>query len=182
LTPAASACSRDDFTRECLGLIVDTSLLGVRVARELNAIIEQRGRPCMLVSDNGTEFTSRAILAWSEDLAVEWHYIAPGKPMQNAFAESFIGRLRDEYLNEHLFRGLNDARQIIKGWRHDYNHQRPHTSLAGLTPAEFAKRSNEDEPRTELTYQWVPIGGRVRSAQSNRPVPSVPTLTLGSHW
>jgi putative transposase len=140
----------DDFTRECLGLIVDTSLSGVRVARELNAIIEQRGRPCMLVSDNGTEFTSRAILAWSEDLAVEWHYIAPGKPMQNAFAESFIGRLRDECLNEHLFRGLNDARQIIKGWRHDYNHRRPHTSLAGLTPAEFAKRSNEDANRTNI--------------------------------
>jgi len=143
----------DDFTRECLGLVVDTSLSGARVARELSAVIDQRGRPCMVVSDNGTEFTSKAILAWSEDQAVEWHYIAPGKPMQNAFAESFIGRLRDECLNEHLFRGLNDARQIIEAWRQDYNHERPHTSLAGLTPIEFAKRSNEDEPRTELTYE-----------------------------
>ena len=143
----------DDFTRECLGLAVDTSLSGVRVARELNMIIERRGRPCMVVSDNGTEFTSRAILTWSQEQSVDWHYIAPGKPMQNAFAESFIGRLRDECLNEHLFRTVRHAREIIEAWRIDYNHARPHTSLAGLTPVEFAKRSNEDEPRTELTYE-----------------------------
>lgn len=143
----------DDFTRECLGLAADTSLSGVRVARELNTIVEQRGRPCMVVSDNGTEFTSRAILTWSQEKSVDWHYIAPGKPMQNAFAESFIGRLRDECLNEHLFRTVRQAREIIEAWRIDYNHARPHTSLAGLTPAEFAKRSNEDEPRAELTYE-----------------------------
>ena len=143
----------DDFTRECLGLVADTSLSGVRVARELKAIIEYRCRPCMVVSDNGTEFTSRAILAWAEDWSVEWHYIAPGKPMQNAFAESFIGRLRDEYLNEHLFRSLPHAREIIEGWRVDYNHRRPHTSLARLSPAEFATRSRRDKPRTKLTYE-----------------------------
>ena len=143
----------DDFTRECLGLIADTSLSGVRVARELTTIIKRRGRPCMVVSDNGTEFTSRAILAWAEDQAVEWHYIAPGKPMQNAFAESFIGRLRDECLNENLFRGLRHAQEMIESWRHDYNHDRPHTSLNGLTPIEFATRSTTDEPRTELTYE-----------------------------
>jgi putative transposase len=143
----------DDFTRECLGLAVDTSLSGVRVARELSMIVEQRGRPCMVVSDNGTEFTSRAILTWSQEQSVDWHYIAPGKPMQNAFAESFIGRLRDECLNEHLFRSVRHAREIIEEWRIDYNHARPHTSLQGLTPAEFAKRSNEDEPRAELTYE-----------------------------
>lgn len=143
----------DDFTRECLGLIADTSLSGVRVARELTAIMETRGRPCMVVSDNGTEFTSRAILAWAEDYSVEWHYIAPGKPTQNAFAESFIGRLRDECLNEHLFRGLHHAREIIERWRNDYNHQRPHTSLKGLTPVEFAKRCQRHDPRTELTYE-----------------------------
>lgn len=143
----------DDFTRECLGLVADTSLSGVRVARELTGIVERRGRPCMVVSDNGTEFTSRAILAWAEDHVVDWHYIQPAKPMQNAFAESFIGRLRDECLNEHLFRGLRHAREIIEDWRDDYNHERPHTSLKGLTPVEFAKRSNEDEQRTELTYE-----------------------------
>ena len=142
----------DDFTRECLGLVADTSLSGVRAARELSGIVERRGRPCMVVSDNGTEFTSRAILAWAEDNAVDWHYIAPGKPMQNAFVESFIGRLRDECLNEHLFHGLRHARQIIEDWRNDYNHARPHTSLGGLTPSKYAMRCNGHEPRTELTY------------------------------
>lgn len=143
----------DDFTRECLGLVVDTSLSGVRVARELTAIVERRGRPCMVVSDDGTEFTSRAILAWAEERTVEWHYIVPGKPMQNAFAESFIGRLRDECLNEHLFRSLRQARAIIEGWRLDYNHHRPHTSLQGLTPIEFATRCPRHEPLTELTHE-----------------------------
>ena len=142
----------DDFTRECLALVVDTSISGIRVARELDRIVERRGRPCMVVSDNGTEFTSNAILKWSEDHGIEWHYIAPGKPMQNAFVESFNGRLRDECLNEHLFRGLADARRIIEAWRDDYNHARPHTSLGGLTPREFATRSRSDhnENRTNL--------------------------------
>ena len=134
----------DDFTRECLALVVDTSISGVRVARELDRIIELRGRPCMVVSDNGTELTSNAILKWSEEHGVEWHYIAPGKPMQNAFVESFNGRLRDECLNEHLFHGLPRARSIIEAWRSDYNIARPHTSLGGLTPREFATRSTSD--------------------------------------
>lgn len=129
----------DDFSRECLGLVVDTSLSGVRVARELDRIIAVRGKaPCMIVSDNGTEFTSRAILEWQQDRHVEWHYIAPGKPMQNGFIESFNGHLRDECLNEHLFANLPEARRIIEAWRNDYNTNRPHTSLDGLTPIEFA--------------------------------------------
>jgi putative transposase len=130
----------DDFSRECLGLVADNSLSGVRVARELDRIAELRGYPCLIVSDNGTELTSNAILAWQEEHKIEWHYIAPGKPMQNGFAESFIGRLRDECLNEHLFRSLTEARRIIERWRLDYNTGRPHTSLYGLTPAEFATR------------------------------------------
>jgi putative transposase len=85
----------DDFTRECLGLVVDISLTGLRVVRELDRIAELRGYPCMVVSDNGTELTSNAILAWQQEHAIEWHYIAPGKPMQNGFVESFNGRLRD---------------------------------------------------------------------------------------
>ena len=131
----------DDFTRECLALVVDTSLSGLRVARELDAIVATRGRPLMLVSDNGTELTSRAILQWQEDIGVEWHYIAPGKPMQNGFVESLNGRFRDECLNEHLFRSLPAARRLIEEWRIDYNARRPHTSLGGLTPNEFAARS-----------------------------------------
>ena len=106
----------------------------------------------MIVSDNGTEFTSNAILQWTDRSRIEWHYIAPGKPMQNAFIESFNGRLRDECLNEHLFNGLASARRIIEAWRQDYNRDRPHTSLGGLTPTEFATRSTQDhsENRTNL--------------------------------
>lgn len=141
----------DDFTRECLGLVVDTSLTSLRVARELDHIIESRGCPRMIVSDNGTEFTSNAILAWQEEQGVEWHYIAPGKPMQNGFVESFNGRLRDECLNEHLFSNLNEARQIIEEWRIDYNTNRPHTSLNGLTPTEFATRPNRGQNQNRLS-------------------------------
>ena len=108
-------CVIDDFSRECLATVVDTSLSGHRVARELDWISEARGHPCMVVSDNGTELTSNAILKWQEDRKVEWHYIAPGKPMQNGFVESFNGRLRDECLNEHLFANLRHARGAYLG-------------------------------------------------------------------
>jgi putative transposase len=141
----------DDFTRECLGLVADTSLTGQRVVRELDHIAEHRGYPCMVVSDNGTELTSNAILAWQQGGSVEWHYIAPGKPMQNGFVESFNGRLRDECLNEHLFTNLKEAREIIEDWRIDYNTNRPHTSLNGLTPTEFAARPREGQNWNRLS-------------------------------
>lgn len=141
----------DDFTRECLALVVDTSLTGLRVARELDRIAELRGYPCMIVSDNGTELTSNAILAWQQQRGVEWHYIAPGKPMQNGFVESFNGRLRDECLNEHLFANLKEAREIIEEWRIDYNTNRPHSSLNGLTPTEFAARPKEGQNWNRLS-------------------------------
>jgi putative transposase len=134
----------DDFTRECLALVVDTSISGRRVARELDAIIAKRKKPLMIVSDNGSELTSHAMLCWQEDRRVGWHYIAPGKPVQNAFVESFNGRFRDECLNEHVFRGLPMARLTIEAWRIDYNALRPHTSLGGVTPNEFAARSQQD--------------------------------------
>jgi putative transposase len=140
----------DDFTRECLGLVVDTSLTGPRVVRELDRIVELRGCPRMIVSDNGTELTSNAILSWQQEYDVEWHYIAPGKPMQNGFVESFNGRLRDECLNEHLFTNLGEARQIIEEWRIDYNTNRPHSSLNGLTPTEFAARPDQGHNRNRL--------------------------------
>ena len=128
----------DDHTRECLALVADTSLSGARVVRELDAVIAARGRPLMMVSDNGTELTSMAILRWCQEGGVEWHYIAQGKPTQNAFIESFNGRLRDECLNETLFRSLAHARAVLAAWRDDYNHVRPHGALGGLTPAEAA--------------------------------------------
>jgi putative transposase len=110
----------DDFTRECLTLIADTSLSGGRVARELDAVIARRGRPLTIVSDYGTEF-SKAILKWANDNKVEWHYIDPGKPQQNGYIESFNGRFRDEFLNEVLFSTLTDARTQIANWKEDYN-------------------------------------------------------------
>ena len=128
----------DDVTRECLAAIPDTSISGRRVARELTELIGRRGKPGMIVSDHGTEFTSNAILAWSKDHRVEWHYIAPGKPMQNGYIESFNGRMRDELLNESLFFGLDHARSAIAEWAEDYNTARPHSSLAYQTPAAFA--------------------------------------------
>lgn len=154
----ALACGRrfrvlavvDDFSRECLGLVVDVSLSGVRVTRELDRIAANRGYPALIVSDNGTELTSHALLHWQEERCVGWHYIAPGKPQQNGFVESFNGRFSDECLNEHLFRNLGEARRLIEDWRIDYNTTRPHTSLGGLTPAAFATRSQAEQNENGL--------------------------------
>ncbi len=129
----------DNCTRECLALVADTSLSGRRVARELDLIIGQRGRPDMIVSDNGTEYTSNAILAWADETGIGWHYIAPGKPQQNGHNESFNGRLRDELLNETLFRSLPHARAVLETWRRDYNEQRPHSKLGWMTPGDYAR-------------------------------------------
>ena len=128
----------DDCTRECLALIADTSISGMRVARELDRLVVERGKPKTIVSDNGTEFTSNAILQWADDHKVGWHYIAPGKPVQNAFAESFIGRLRDELLNETLFRSLSHVRAVLEAWRADYNNERPHSRLTWMSPSIYA--------------------------------------------
>jgi putative transposase len=128
----------DDCTRECLALVADTSLSGARVARELDRLISERGKPKMVISDNGSELTSNAILTWADQTRVEWHYIAPGKPMQNAFIESFNGRLRDELLNETLFTSLAQVRVTLGCWRADYNGWRPHSQLGWRTPSEFA--------------------------------------------
>jgi len=134
----------DDFTRECLALVADTSLSGARVVRELDTVIAQRGRPRTVVSDNGPELISMAALRWQQDTGIAWHYIQPGKPMQNGFVESFNGRLRDELLNETAFQSLRHARDLLAEWRNDFNQYRPHTSLGGLTPSEFATRSSTD--------------------------------------
>jgi putative transposase len=130
-------CVVDDFSRECLATVVDTSLGGVRVVRELERLATERAVPQEVVSDNGTELTSGAVLRWATG-RLAWHYIEPGKPVQNAFIESFNSKLRDECLNEHLFLSLAGARETIEAWRHDYNYLRPHGSLAALTPNEFA--------------------------------------------
>lgn len=157
----------DDVTRECLAAIPDTSISGRRVARELTALIERRGKPGMIVSDNGTELTSNAILTFAATHRVEWHYIAPGKPMQNGFVESFNGRMRDELLNETMFRNLAHAKVVIAAWAADYNTERPHSALDYQTPADYARTpttaiarpATRDESSTRRAIaQPAPIG------------------------
>jgi len=133
----------DDYTRECPAIEVDTCLGGLRVRRVLDRVAQERGLPEAIVLDNGPEFRSRALIAWSEERGVRLEYIQPGKPVQNAYVESFNGRLRDECLNANWFTSLKDARQKIESWREDYNQQRPHSSLNYLPPVEFARAAME---------------------------------------
>jgi putative transposase len=161
----------DDFTRECLALAADTSLPGLRVVRELEAIIARRCRPAMCVSDNGTELTGTAVLRWSQEMRIEWHYIAPGKPTQNAFIESFNGRLRDELLNETLFTSLTQARAALADWMADYNNVRPHSALGNLTPTQYADRGAPGPQR----------GGALRYVEGSAPRPVAPPSRTGSN-
>jgi len=133
----------DDYTRECPAIEVDTSLGGMRVRRVLDRIAADRGVPEVMVTDNGPEFRSRALAAWSEQHGVRLQFIEPGKPVQNAYVESFNGRLRDECLNANWFVTLQDARRKIEAWRRDYNEQRPHSSLGYVAPQEFARAQAE---------------------------------------
>jgi len=133
----------DDCTRECPAIEVDTSLGGLRVRRVLDRIASERGLPEAIVLDNGPEFRGRALAAWSQERGVRLDFIQPGKPAQNAYAESFNGRLRDECLNASWFTSLSDARRKIEDWRQDYNQQRPHSSLNYVPPAEFARKQLE---------------------------------------
>jgi transposase InsO family protein len=156
----------DDVTRECLAAIPDTSISGKRVARELTTLIERRGKPGMIVSDHGTELTSNAILAWCAEHRIDWHYIAPGRPTQNAFIESFNGRMRDELLNESLFFGLDHARRAIGAWVNDYNTTRPHSSIGYRSPAVYAatltatgaRLRNPDQLRRSPVARTAPEG------------------------
>jgi putative transposase len=157
----------DDFTREALALVVDTSIGGRRLVRELDTLIARRGRPNTIVSDNGTEMTSRAVLEWTNGMAIDWHYIAPGKPQQNGLVESFNGRLRDECLNEEVFVTLAEARAVIERWRLDYNHVRPHSAHGGLTPE---------------TVRQNPAAARLRNLESSadQPLPPAPDIDYQS--
>lgn len=130
----------DDYTREALAIEVDTSLGGVRVVRVFEELKRRRGLPRQIRSDNGPEFVSRAVDQWAYENGVGWHYIQPGRPMENGYVESFNGRLRDECLNENWFLDLAEAREKIEAWRQDYNRCRPHSALGYQTPEEFAKK------------------------------------------
>ena len=128
----------DDCTRECPGQIVDFSISGERMARYLDELAMAIGLPEEIVLDNGPEGTSKAMFEWAERTSVQLRFIEPGKPVQNAFIESFNGRFRDECLNQHWFSSIRHARQEIENWRVHYNLQRPHSSLGYKTPNEFA--------------------------------------------
>ena len=126
----------DEYSRKSLGVVVDTSLTGLRVTRELEKMIKAHGKPEAIVSDNGTEFTSHATIQWAKQEQIEWEYIEPGKPYQNGTIESFNGKMRDECLNENLFLDLKQAQRVIEAWCVEYNEERPHSSLEGKSPCE----------------------------------------------
>ena len=130
----------DAYTRECPRIEVNTSIGGHRVVEILSQIIMFRGKPEGIIIDNGPEFISNALDAWAYKECITLHFIRPGKPVDNAFIESFNGRLRDECLNENWFTSIEQARWIIEKWRRDYNTTRPHSSLKNLAPVEFAQK------------------------------------------
>jgi len=158
----------DDVTKECLMAVADTSISGKRVARELTALVAWRGRPALIVSDHGTEFTSNAMLAWTEEAHVDWHFIAPGKPMQNGVCESFNGRMRDELLNETLFFDLAHARAALARWAADYNERRPHSALRYQTPAAYAATftATADRPSNPSQLIRSPVAPQAHLRQS----------------
>lgn len=133
----------DDCTRECLAIEVDTSLPGTRVAATLDRLAELRGLPQSITVDHGPEFEGRVLDAWAYARSVRLAFIRPGKPVENAYIESFNGRLRDECLNEHWFIDMVHARSVIERWRLEYNTERPHSALGYLTPAQYAAANQE---------------------------------------
>lgn len=146
----------DEFSRECLGIHVAHSIPAVRVIEVLERLREERGLPEVIMTDNGSEFTSRAFDAWAYSRGIRIDYIQPGKPVQNCFIESFNGTFRDECLNLHWFLSLGDAKQEIETWRVDYNEERPHSSLGRLTPAEYAGLHQQSEENLATSSSDLP--------------------------
>ena len=131
----------DEYSREVVGQLVSTSISGQRVGRFLDQVAETRGLPRQIVCDNGTEFTSKAMFFWSKESKVKLSFIQPGKPTQNAFCESLNGKFRNECLNQHWFRSLEEARHEIDQWRTHYNNVRPHSALGYQSPIDFARKA-----------------------------------------
>ena len=131
----------DDYSRVCVGQLVDLSISGERMARYLEEVIQRRGKPKRIVMDNGPEMTSKAMFMWSQLYRVRLHFIQPGKPTQNAFVESFNGKFRDYWLHIYWFASQEDAREGIENWRDHYNHVRPHGSLGKKPHAVFAREA-----------------------------------------
>ena len=156
-------------TRESLALVADRSLTGIKVAAALTPIVGRRGAPVAITVDNGGEFVSRAMDAWAYAHDVRLEFIRPGRPVENAFIESFNGRLRDECLNAHVFTSVREAQQVLDAWRHDYNHVRPHSALQDRTPVEMgalwvdsrepreSTAVRKDRTETEIAGRFVTI-------------------------
>jgi putative transposase len=141
----------DVFTREALAIEVDTSISGARVARVLDRVVAERGQtPTLIVMDNGPELTSRALDQWAYARGVRLHFIEPGKPVQNAFIESFNDKFRDECLNEHWFTTIWDVREKTQRFQREYNRERPHSSLGNQTPEEFRAAFRRPLPEQRL--------------------------------
>jgi putative transposase len=140
----------DDFSRECLVLEVDTSITGKRVVAVLARLADLRGLPLSITVDHGPEFEGQVLDAWAYQAGVRLSFIRPGKPVENAYIESFNGRFRDECLNEHWFLTMAHARRAIEAWRVEYNTERPHSSLGNLTPEEYAKNGLSRSERADL--------------------------------
>ena len=167
----------DQFTRECLALFADVSLSGEKVAAALDKIVADRGAPQSITVDNGTEFASKAVDLWAYQSAVHLDFIRPGRPVENGYIESFNGKLRDECLNVEVFFSLADARHKLAIWFEDYNHRRPHSSLADRTPAEFARLLSdgkdggtaalENATRFPLSHRTAAAGNISQTAPSS---------------
>lgn len=160
----------DAYTRECLALEADTSLGSGRVIRVLERLIAERGAPQSLRSDNGPEFTSRRMIGWVEEHKITLIHIQPGKPMQNGHVESFHGRLRDECLNAHWFRTLNDVRTTLEKWRQEYNCERPHSGLDYRTPEEFRQtldRGKDGDTAALENAARFPLSHRLDDCEMN---------------
>jgi putative transposase len=142
----------DTFTRKCLDILVDTSINGYRVCRVLDGIVEREGSPDMIIVDNGPEFTGRALDEWAYRKGIKIHFIRPGKPVENAYIESFNGRLREECLNSHWFTSLDHARLLVSDWKSDYNENRPHSSLGYLSPNEFIRKEASNQRDCVVEY------------------------------
>lgn len=142
----------DTFTRKCLDIIVDTSINGYRVCRSLDEMVSREGRPEKIIVDNGPEFSGRALDEWAYRKGVKICFIRPGKPVENAYIESFNGRLREECLNSHWFTSVDHARSIVSDWQEDYNENRPHSSLGYLSPNEFIRKEVLNQQGSVLEY------------------------------
>ena len=177
----------DLYTRECLALFADRSISGAKVGAVLDGVVNLRGAPQSITVDNGTEFTSRAMEAWSASRGVSLDFIRPGKPVENAYIESFNGRLRDEFLNVEIFEDLPDVRERLAEWQLDYNTRRPHSALADQTPEQFAQEhapdpipatrpANQTGKRGADPRQGYPDGGPCEAVlDPARPIASEPS-------